>query len=698
MNLPSAEEIKKLPPDGGAEFNRLIFEQSPYLLQHARNPVDWYPWGQEAFQKAKAEDKPIFLSIGYSTCHWCHVMEHESFEDSAVAALMNERFVSIKVDREERPDIDQMYMSVTQAMTGQGGWPMTVMMTWDRKPFFAGTYFPKESRYGRNGMLDLLPAIAQAWATRREEIVATADNITTALRDAMQWKAAAFDPDAVVRSAYEQLVSQFDSVHGGFGGAPKFPTPHNLIFLLRYRQGEAMRMVEKTLTEMRRGGVYDHVGFGFHRYSTDSRWFLPHFEKMLYDQALLALAYAEAFAATGKTEYRQTLDEVLDYVLRDMTDEAGGFYSAEDADSEGEEGKFYVWKESELDDVLGKRARMWKEVFHVRPDGNYFEEATRQATGENILFMDKDMDVLASTLGMAEEELRVELETARVLLFERRVHRVPPLRDDKVLTDWNGLMIAALARAAQVTENRRYLQAAGRAADFVLTKLRTQDGRLVKRYRNGESGLPAHLDDYAMVTWGLIELYEAGLEIRHLEEAVRLQELTIAEFWDSTSGGFFFSTSGETIIAIKELYDGATPSGNSVAAMNLLRLSRMTGRADWEEKSAAIGRVFSKNLTGAPMAHTHYLQTLLFHPSREIVVVGEPDASADMIRAIRRNAGPHHVILLKTAANAEALTRLAPFTEGQSMQDGKTTVYVCENFACRAPTTNVKKVIDLLKR
>lgn len=707
MNLPSAEEIQTLPPDGGSEFNRLIFESSPYLLQHARNPVDWYPWGEAAFEKAKREDKPIFLSVGYATCHWCHVMEHESFEDSAVAALMNEYFVSIKVDREERPDVDQIYMAVTQALTGHGGWPMTVVMTWDRKPFFAGTYFPKETRHGRMGMLDLVPTIGTAWKNRRDEILESADKITAILHESVATEPSELDAERTMDNAFAMLSQQFDPINGGFGRSPKFPTPHHLVFLMRYARrhsnDSAMRMVEKTLQSMRRGGIYDHVGFGFHRYSTDERWFLPHFEKMLYDQALLAMAYTEAYAVTKKDEYKKTADEIFNYVLRDMTDPDGGFYSAEDADSEGEEGKFYLWTETELANVLGEDdARLWQRMYNTQPDGNYREEATGHATGGNIFYLNKDWDVLAAENGWREEELRNRLESIRRKLFDVREKRVHPLKDDKILTDWNGLMIAALARAARTMESPAYESAAQKATDFILTHLRDSDGRLMKRYRRGKSGLPAHLDDYAMLTWGLIELYEAGFDLKYLEAAMELQEIMIREFWDGERGGFYFSRAddGELITRMKEIYDGAIPSGNSVAAMTLLRLARMTGRTDWEEKSHRIGQVFAENIRRAPMAYTQFLQTLDFAPSYEIVVVGDrtDKDTQSMLRAIELVTGRPKVVLLKTPDNADRLAELSPFTKSQTARDGRTTVYVCENFSCNAPTTDIDEMVRLLKR
>ncbi len=480
--------------------NRLQHAHSPYLLQHRENPVDWWAWSDEAFEAARAQDKPVFLSIGYSTCHWCHVMAHESFEDEEVARLMNDAFISIKVDREERPDIDNLYMTVCQMMTGHGGWPLTVLMTPDKKPFFAGTYFPKHSRHGRPGMLDLVPRIQQAWQEERQKLLASAEEITGILQEAAARPASgrSLDQDAL-HLAFAQLRRRFDPQHGGFGTAPKFPAPHNLLFLLRYwkRTGEdlALRMVEATLHHMRLGGVYDHVGYGFHRYATDARWTLPHFEKMLYDQAMIALACVETFQATGNAAYEQTARDIFAYVLRDMTAPEGGFYSAEDADSEGREGKFYLWTLDELRAVLdADLAALVVRIYNVEAAGNFEEEATRQRTGENILYLKKPLAEHAAALGVDEATLAARLERARQILFDHREARVHPGKDDKVLTDWNGLMIAVLARAARVFDDDAYARAAQGAAAFLLTTMRRDDGRLLHRFRRGDAALPGTCD------------------------------------------------------------------------------------------------------------------------------------------------------------------------------------------------------------
>lgn len=708
MKLPDPDHIQSLPPDGGPEFNRLIFEKSPYLLQHARNPVDWYPWGDAAFERAHAENKPVFLSVGYATCHWCHVMERESFEDVDVARLMNGIFVCVKVDREERPDIDAVYMSVTQALSGHGGWPMTVILTPDKQPFFAGTYFPKQSRHGRPGMIELATAIREAWTERRHEVVQSANEIMTRIRSLRDQDGVEEAPgQSIVDEAFLQWQSQFDAVNGGFGQAPKFPMPHNLSFLLRFAhrtgRNDALAMVEKTLTAMRRGGLYDHVGFGFHRYSTDERWFLPHFEKMLYDQAMLAIAYTEAYQVTRKDSYKNTAEEIVAYVLRDMTDRDGGFYSAEDADSEGEEGKFYQWTYAEMVDALGETdAGLWCDVFHAGEDGNCYEEATRELNGRNIFFTDKDADVLADELGLREDVLLQKLDHLRRKLFDRREGRMPCFKDDKILTDWNGLMIAALAKAAKAFQKNDYTDAAARAALFVLTRLRSPDGRLMKRYRAGDAGLPAHLEDYAFLVWGLLELYEATWDASWLKESLALTHTMIAEFHDSEKGGFFMTrlTPDELPFRPKEIYDGAIPSGNSVAALNLYRLGRMTDNGEFIRLADGIGKAFSPQISRYPAGFCQYLiaKILADGPSREIVIVGpDRDSVREFMSIVQTRFLPGDVVLVKIGEGGE-IGMLSPFVGDYVSVDGKPSVYVCENFACQTPIHRVEELEQVLRR
>jgi uncharacterized protein YyaL (SSP411 family) len=706
--IPTADELLRLPRDGGPEYNRLVFEKSPYLLQHAANPVDWHPWGEEAFQKAKEADKPVFLSIGYSTCHWCHVMEHESFEDPQVAALINETFIPIKVDREERPDIDQIYMSVCQALTGTGGWPLTIILTPEKEPFFAGTYFPKESRFQRTGLMELIPNLAELWTNKRGELLDSADKIVNYLKQNSS-PAAGELSKPILDKAYQQLSDRFDGVQGGFGSAPKFPSAHNLIFLLRYwhRTGEnhALEMVETTLEKMRLGGIFDQIGFGFHRYSTDSYWLVPHFEKMLYDQAMLVMAYVEAFQATGKEEYAQTAREILTYVLRDMTSPEGGFYSAEDADSEGEEGLFYLWTPDEFRESLGDEgSKLFINFFNLEEGGNFFDESTKSKTGRSILYLKKNLAELREEINLPEEELGDFWEKIRQMLYGIREKRIHPFKDDKILTDWNGLMIAAFAKAAAALGEPQYALAAKNAVDFIWDKLRDKDGRLLKRYRDEEAGLPAHLDDYAFLVWGLLELYEAEFDPEYLQRAINLNALMLKEFWDPQNGGLFFTAEGQTdlIVRSKEIYDGAIPSGNSVAAFNLLRIGRMTSNPDLEDKARLIGSAFSNQVRSVPMGHTQLLSAMLFAfgPAYEVVITGETKAAdtVAMLEALNLNYHPHKVTLFRPLISQKpSITELAEFTESQTPIDGKATAYVCKDFTCSAPTTDINEMLELLK-
>lgn len=691
--------------------NRLKDEQSPYLLQHADNPVDWYPWGEEAFEKARKENKPILLSIGYSTCHWCHVMEHESFEDEEVAKLMNETFISIKVDREERPDIDNIYMTVCQMMSKGGcGWPLNIIMTPDKKPFFAATYIPKESRYGRLGMLEFIPKVKEAWLKDNENILKSAETITEAVKKATDVSQNTEGIDLSTKTldtGYNQLLRNFDEENGGFGKQPKFPTPHNHLFLLRYwkRTGDqqALDMVEKTLQQMRLGGVYDHVGFGFHRYSTDSNWLLPHFEKMLYDQAMLVMAYTEAYQATGKKEYENTAREILTYVLRDMTSEEGGFYSAEDADSEGEEGKFYVWTEDELNETLGdKDAELLITTFNTTKVGNFTEEAGGHQTGANILHLKQPLSKIAASHELSEKEFSEKIEKARVTLFNEREKRIHPYKDDKILTDWNGLMIAAFAMAGRTFNEPVYIEAASKAANFLLKDMRDSSSKLLHRYRQGDAAIEGNIDDYAFLIWGLLELYESTFDIEYLKSAISLQDQLDKGFWDDKNGGYYFtSESAEELISRqKEIYDGAIPSGNSVSGLNLLKLSRITGDIEYEKKAALLGKAFSETVESGPMAYTLFMTGLDFGlgPSHEVVIVGEPDSddTKAMIEAVRKTYSPSKVVLLRDPNEVSEITEIAEFTKSQASLEGKATAYVCLNHVCNLPTTEIKKMLDLL--
>jgi len=688
--------------------NRLAGEKSPYLLEHARDPVDWLPWGEEAFARARAEDKPIFLSVGYATCHWCHVMQRESFRDEEVAALLNEHFVCVKVDREERPDVDHVYMAACQLMTGGGGWPLTVIMTPEGRPFFAGTYFPKQARFGRAGMLELVPRVAELWATKREELLATSGEVVGLLERTAYDSAPAELDEAVPATAFEQLNRNFDERNGGFGAAPKFPTPHNFYFLLRRWRGtgdgRALEMTEKSLRAMRRGGIYDHVGFGFHRYATDAAWRVPHFEKMLYDQALLAAAYVEAYRATGDEDYARTAREIFAYVLRDMTSPEGAFYAAEDADSEGVEGKFYLWTEGEIKDVLAPdEAALVIDVFGVEAEGNFAEPATGERSGANVLFMNRPLAEVAAERGVAEEELRARLEAAREKLLGARGGRVRPRRDDKILVDWNGLMVAALAMGARALDEPAYADAAARAADFILARTARGEGRLYHRFRDGEAAVPAFLDDYAFLTWGLLELYEATFDVRYLKAALELARVTVELFWDERNGGFFYAGADAEglIVRKKELFDGAVPSGNAVATLNFLRLARLTGDASGEERAAATTRAFSGALAKTPAFFTFMMTALDFAlgPSYEVVVVGDPAAedTGEMLRALARAFFPNAVVAFKPAGEEEPeIVALAEYTRDLSQLNGRATAYVCERFSCRAPTNDVREMLASL--
>jgi len=694
-------ETKK---DRKRAYNHLINDKSPYLLQHVRNPVDWYPWGEAAFEKSKKEDKPIFLSIGYATCHWCHVMAHESFEDEDVAGLLNKDFVSIKVDREERPDIDQIYMTVCQAVTGSGGWPLSVFMTSEAKPFFAGTYFPKTSRMGMPGFADIVHQIAELWRDNREKILASSEKITSAIQIRPQATSGGhgLSLDTLAR-CYQHFAETFDPQWGGFGSAPKFPTPHNLTFLLRWykRTGDsaALTMVEKTLAAMRNGGMFDQIGFGFHRYSVDAMWLVPHFEKMLYDQALLAIAYTEAFQNTQNGQYGRVVREIFSYVLRDMTAPEGGFYSAEDADSEGEEGTFYIWRPEEVKACLGNElGEIFCRFYDITAAGN-FERS------KSIPHRHMTLESFASREGLDAKSLESDLESARLKLFDVREKRVHPLKDDKILTAWNGLMIAAFAKGYQALGDRTYLEAARKAAHFVLQKLRQPDGRLFRRYRENEVAYPGYLEDYAFLVWGLIELYEAAFEIDYLEQAIALNKRMVDIFWDEHDGGLFYAGAGnESLIAqSKDAYDGAIPSGNSVAALNLLRLGRLTGDYELEKKVDQLMRAFSQQIASHPFGFTQFLHVLDFAvgPAQEIVIAGNPKQATTraMIECVQRAFLPNKVFLLKPeGAAGDRLAQVSPFVEPMGSSGNRPTCYLCEQFSCEKPVIDLQALKTAIAR
>ena len=679
--------------------NRLIHEKSPYLLQHAHNPVDWFAWGPDAFEKARAEDKPIFLSIGYSTCHWCHVMERESFENEEIAALVNRFFVPIKVDREERPDVDRIYMTFVQATTGSGGWPMSVWLTPELKPFFGGTYFPPDNRYGRPGFAHILQQIGNAWQNERQRIVESSDSVLNQLRAHTEIEAGAVVlSDAALESGFYVFRRTFDPEFGGFGGAPKFPRPVVYNFLLRYyhrtKNQEALDMVLATLRAMANGGMHDHVGGGFHRYSVDSRWFVPHFEKMLYDQAQLAISYIEAFQITGDAFFASVARDILDYVLRDMTHPEGGFYSAEDADSVIDparpdvkgEGAFYLWTKDEIERVLGPDdAAAFCRQYGVEENGNVKEDPHGEFTGKNILFVAHPSDRPRN--GQAPACLH--------RLLAERAKRIRPHLDDKIITAWNGLMISAFAKAAGALGEPRYLEAARQAADFILRRMYdAQSGALVRRFREGEAAIPAFLDDYAFFVQALLDLYEAGFDVARIDLAVKLTARQRELFEDSAEGGFFSTAAGERdlVMRMKDDYDGAEPSGNSVASLNLLRLAWITDRADFRESAEKTLRAFAAQMADNGAAVPQMLAAYQYSRADVQQIVLAP-ASGAFVEAIRRRFLPHSVVL----AADPALARYLPVIGSMREVAGKPAAYVCRNYACQLPTTEVDRFAELLQ-
>jgi uncharacterized protein YyaL (SSP411 family) len=672
--------------------NRLINEASPYLLKHATNPVDWHPWGDEAFSLAKKTNKPILLSIGYLTCHWCNVMEEESFSDPQVATLINDVFVPIKVDREERPDIDQIYMKACHILAPSCGWPLTVFLTPEGKPFYAGTYIPKDNRFGKLGLLELIPRVKQLWLEEHDSVLKSADSINAAIISSTIQLPGSDMEASQLDAAFQAFSKDFDQESGGFGRSTKFPKPMNLIFLLRYwhqtGNSEALAMVEKTLTAMRQGGIYDQLGYGFHRYATDSMWRLPHFEKMLYNQALLVLAYIEAYQATAKKEYANTAREILNYVMKRMTAANGAFYSAESADSEGEEGKFYLWSSEEIKNTLSrKEATAAVQIFHITEDGNFTDPVLRQKTGQNVLYIGQNIGP----------------ENIRLKLLEERDKRPRPERDDKVLTDWNGLMTAAFARAAQVLDQAEYGEAARKAALFILQNLRSTDGKLLHRWRNGQAGLEGNAADYSFLTWGLLELYSWDFDSKWLEHALDLTDDLIKDYWDEKLGGFYLTAKRtKTMLPrIKENIDTALPSSNSVSMYNLLRLSRLTGNPAFEDRAAKISRLMSASVKDSELAFPMLLTALNFGlaPSQEVVIVGKKNAddTKHMLKTLRNNYSPNAVILFKpTDEETPQINKYANFIEYMHAIDNKATAYVCINFNCKFPTTDPAKMLENL--
>ncbi len=711
--------------------NRLIHEKSPYLLQHAHNPVDWFPWGEEAFAKAKKENKPIFLSIGYSTCHWCHVMERESFEDPTIAKIINEYFIPIKVDREERPDIDHVYMSAVTAMTGQGGWPLTAFITADKKPFYGGTYFPPYAKWGSPGLVDLMNSIHKMWQTNQAKVIESSVSLTELLqsKESSQGKADQLTKNILTR-AFDEYGQMYDRLYGGFGSSPKFPTSHNLSLLLRYwkrfSDSKALEMVEFTLTKMAQGGMYDHLGGGFHRYSTDQYWQVPHFEKMLYDQAILATTYLEAYQITKKEYYAEIARAIFDYVLRDMQFPEGGFYCAEDADSfdpeeykednpqakkhlEKKEGAFYVWKYDEIKDLLGQDSAVFNYHFGIKENGNAKVDPHGEFIAKNIIYVEHTLEETAEQFKKSPEEINAIIQKSKEKLFKRRGYRPRPHLDDKILVDWNGLMIASLAFGSSVLHEPKYKEAATRATQFILKKLMTKDGRLLHRYRDGESAIPATVNDYAFFVHGLLNLYEATFDVQYLQLAQDLTKKMTALFWDKHSGGFYMTAHDgeELLFKQKEIYDGAIPSANSIAALNLVRLFHITLEKEGEANLQQLFKFFANEVGQHPSAYAQMLIAFDFAlgPSTEIVLAGtkEDPTIQNMVELIYDRFIPNKVLILHTSLDKtkiDPVILISPFVKAQVPISGSATAYVCQNHVCKLPVTqlnDLKKLLDELK-
>ena len=670
-----------------AHTNRLSRETSPYLLQHAHNPVDWYPWGPEAFERARREDRPVLLSIGYAACHWCHVMERESFEDPATAELMNQNFVSIKVDREERPDLDAIYMDAVQAMTGQGGWPMTAFLTPDGRPFYAGTYFPDEDRHGMPAFRKVLTAIADVWATRRDEAETQSAKVVEALGHGSRLGASR-NPltDEVLQQALARLRAAFDPRWGGFGGAPRFPQPMALEFLLRmHLRGtpDALEMVTQTLDKMAAGGMYDQVGGGFHRYSTDERWHVPHFEKMLYDNALLVRLYVHAWQVTRRESYRRVVADTCEYLLRELEHPEGAFYSSQDADSEGVEGRFFAWSWDELVGITGEAVAT---AFGATPGGNW--------EGTNVLWRPLPLQAVADEMELDERELERDLETARAELFEIRQGRVHPATDDKILAAWNAMAVAALAEAGRVLGEPAYVEAAVRAADFVLTHLRDDGGRLLRSWRNGRGGRPGFADDHALMADSCLVLYETTFELRWFEEARALCDELLRLFLDPERGGFFQTGSDAEALVVrpKELQDNAVPSGNSAAADVLQRLAHLTGEPGYERAAVEALRLIRDAMAGAPSGFGHALGVLDLYlsPVKEVAIVGDPEDEATralVAEVTTERYLPNHVLAVAAPEDHRSREAVALLQDRPAL-DGRPTAYVCERFVCKLPVTD----------
>ncbi|MCU0632568.1 MAG: thioredoxin domain-containing protein [Methanolinea sp.] len=703
MNESGPRKSVKFPSS-----NRLIHEVSPYLQQHAHNPVDWYPWGGEAFDRARGEGKPIFLSIGYSTCHWCHVMERESFSDQEVAALLNAHFISIKVDREERPDIDHLYMNASIALTGSGGWPLTVVLTPGLHPFYAAAYLPKEGRRGMPGLMEILPRLAEYWRDNREKAVESAGLLAKAITTGQETRPGNRVRKSAADRMLRDLLLQYDSLNGGFGPAPKFPMPHLHLFLLRYWRWtgnqKAREMAEKTLLSMARGGIYDHLGNGFHRYSTDARWLVPHFEKMLYDQALAGMAYIEAHLATGNGEFGEVARGCMQYVCTGLSAPGGGFFSAEDADSEGEEGKYYLWTRDEMAALLDHDvARVAFLVFPVSKNGNFLDPFTGGYSGQNILHMTHTAEEAARALHMDINEVRECMARIRATLLEAREQRVRPFRDEKVLADWNGLAIASLAKVARGLGSGEFLDAAEKAACFILSHMRMEDGGLYHRFRDGVAGVPATSADYAGMIFGLLELFIASRDPRHLESALSLEEYHKTHFWDRKMGGYFTpaESAKELFSRQKEFTDGAIPSPNSLSFSNLVRLGYLNDMGDFSARAEILSRIYSPLVERSPTSCGMFMAgyTLSSGPATQVIVTGKrgDHVFQEMNALLDRSYLPFTLPMFRDTEDPEdLLSRIAPSTKEYLPLGDATTAYVCTRNSCQNPAHTPRELAALL--
>lgn len=689
--------------------NRLANASSPYLLQHRNNPVDWYPWGEEAFERARRDDMPILLSVGYSACHWCHVMARESFEDPSTAAIMNEHFVNVKVDREEHPDVDAFYMQAVQRMTGHGGWPMTVFLTPDGRPFYGGTYFPPEPRHGLPAFSQLLEAIASAYEQRREEVDSSAEDLTDELRQGISVnpEPQAVD-EAVLTRAQTQLRQRYDSAHGGFGGAPKFPQPMLLDFLLRFavrnEDEDSRTMVLDTLDAMANGGIRDHIGGGFHRYAVDARWLVPHFEKMLYDNAQLARLYTRAWQATGETRHREVAASTLGYLTREMRHPDGGFYSSQDAESEGEEGRFYVWSTREFDEALAditsdEELRFLRQFFDVSNNGNW--------EGTNILNTPAAIEAFAVGKELDASALRALVERARSRLYETRGLRVRPGLDDKILTSWNAMAVQAFAEAARAFDEPDYQRVAEEATEFLLSRLRAADGEgLLRSWRAGEARIPGYLEDYALLTDALIDLYQASFDLRWVREARRIADSMIARFWSPEEKLFYDAeqtAEGALVVRPRDIYDNATPSGTSAAAVALGRLAALVGEPRYEQIASRVVRSFADVASRIPQAFGHLLTAVLAHasPPSEVAIVGNPEDpdTRELLDVLRLRLLPSTVVALKSEGpGGTEAEEVIPLLAERQQHDGRATAFVCQNYVCRLPVTTAADLSDELDR